>query len=244
MIAADQPACFPADVLVRVSSRSDGTMLDRSRPIDDALVVKNRYAFCRANGIDYDEVAYQRIIYAEDASYQLIGDVDGRSAIRHTLSVVADGLFTGSPGVGLFLPVADCVPMVIFDPARHLLALLHMGRHSTMSDLLPLMIRKFTAHGSRIEELLVWMGPSAGRASYKLEYFAPQDDPAWVPYRDVSEDGIYLDMQGYNRQRCLDAGVTASNIYVSAVDTMTDENYFSHARGDTHDRMAVVAMMR
>lgn len=244
MILADQPTCFPDDVLVRVSSRTDGTMLDRSLPIDDESIVANRQAFCQANGIVYEDVAYQRVVYAEDASYELTADADSRSTVRHTSGVIADALFTETRGVGLFLPVADCVPLVIFDPSRRYLALLHMGRHSTMSNLLPKMIGKFVARGSRADDLFVWMGPSAGRASYKLEHFTAQDDPKWFPYRDIKTDGTYIDMQGYNRQRCIDAGLREANLYLSHVDTMVNDNYFSHAAGDSHGRMAVVAIMR
>lgn len=244
MIATDQPTCFPDDLIVAVSARADGTMLDRSLSIDDVSVVANRRSFCDANHIAYEDTAYQQVVYASDASYELIAEVDRRSTVRYTSGIIADALFTETPGVGLFLPVADCVPVVIYDPVQRYLAMLHMGRHSTMSQLLPKVVRKFVSLGSRSESLIVWMGPSAARASYRLEHFTARDEPDWQPFLDVRADGIYLDMSGYNRQCCLDMGIESDNIHVSSVDTMADENYFSHAKGDVHSRMAVVAMMR
>lgn len=244
MIIADQPDFLPTNVVVGVSSRSDGTMLDRALDTHLPQIIENRKTFCEANGVSYDNVVYQRIVYGDDQTYDHIEEVDATSVSRLTPDVTADALFTKTAGIGLFLPVADCVATVLYDPARRHLALLHLGRHATLADLLPHMLRKFVSEGSDTADLIAWMSPSAQRATYRLEYFDHADDPAWKPYCDVKPDGIYIDMQGYNRQRLLDGGLRVENIHVSPINTMTSEGYFSHAAGDVHGRMAVLAMMR
>ena len=244
MIAADQPPGFPPELLIGFSSRSDGTMLDRSKAFDDVRVVDRRRRFCEMNGINYDDCVYQRIIYTDEATYQVVVEVDGSATAKYTPGVVADALVTSVAGVGLFLPVADCVATVIYDPDLRCLALLHLGRHSTVAGLLPRVLRRFTDQGSHPSRMLVWMSPSAQRRSYRLAYFADQDDARWAPFCDVTPEGVFLDMQGYNRQQCLDAGIAEDNIFVSDRDTMTDEGYFSHAAGDVGDRMALVVMIK
>lgn len=244
MIVSDQPTFLPDDLLVRISSRSDGTMLDRALDTHVPEVIKTRQAFCETNGVSYDGVVYQWIIYGEDQTYEHIEEVDEGSTTKYVSDIAADALFTGKPGVGLFLPVADCVATVIYDPVKRNLALLHLGRHATLTDLLPNMLDLFASKGSNPVDLIVWMSPSAQRATYKLDYFDRKDDPDWQSFCDVKPDGIYIDMQGYNRQRLLDAGVKSENIHTSPINTMTSDDYFSHAAGDTHGRMAVLAMMR
>ena len=59
MIAHHQPTCFPADLLAAVSSKNDGTMLDRTRGRHAADVVDNRQVFCRRAGVRYQDVVYQ-----------------------------------------------------------------------------------------------------------------------------------------------------------------------------------------
>lgn len=243
MIAADQPSCFGRSVLVNFSSRNDGTVLDRAIGVHDGSVVSNRTRFCEAVDVDYGDVVFQRIIYAPTATYELLAEVDARSTTQHTGEVVADALFTEVPGVGLFLPVADCVATVVYDPVGKRLALLHLGRHSTLAGLVAKTIKHFEARGSNARDLIVWMSPSAQRETYKLEYFDQKDDSDWQSYYDVKDDGVYIDMQGYNRQRFIDSGVSMSNIHISPINTMTSDDYFSHAAGDTHGRMAVLAMM-
>lgn len=244
MIAADQFTNLPDNLLFVFSSKEDGSVLDRTKSVHDEQYVQVRSQICRDAGIDYDQVVYQRIIYDENASYSLIADVDARSTTNFTSEVVADGLFTKQRGVGLFLPVADCIVTVIYDPQKHFLAQLHMGRHSTLSDILPRMFRKFSCEGSDITNLLVWMAPAATRQTYRLEYFDLADTPEWCGYVDKKADGYYLDMQGYNREACIAAGVQPDNITISRVDTVRDDHYFSHSAGDVHGRFAGLAMMR
>lgn len=244
MIQTDQPDFLPKDIVVRFSSRSDGTMLDRTRDIHDPALVAARREFCQQNGVNYDDVVYQRIVYSESMTYDTIVEVDERSVTASRRDVEADALCTKKMNVGLFLPVADCVATVLYDPTQRFLAVLHLGRHSTMTDLLPQVIQRFIEAGSQTTDMVVWMSPSAGREHYKLEYFTQRNEPKWRAFYDERPDGIYIDIAGYNRQRFLDAGLLDTNIHVSTVDTMSDDNYFSHAKGDTHGRMALLAMMR
>lgn len=244
MIQKDQPICFPPDVLVSVSSKADGTMLDRAMGVHDGTIVSNRTKLCDQIGVDYGDVVYQRIIYGEDRTYDLIAEVDAGSTTKNTSEVVADALFTRSKGVAMMLPVADCIATVIYDPQQQALAILHLGRHSTVSPLLSRMIDKFTQEGSEVKNLVVWMSPNAHAADYTMEYFDKENDPSWQDFYYKSDKGYHIDMQGYNRQVCLKKSIAEGNIHVSPISTFTSQDYFSHFRGDQTGRFAVVAMMR
>lgn len=63
MIANDQPTCFTHSLLAAVSSREDGTMLNRSIGVHHSSVLENRKHFCAQVGVEYDNVVYQRIVY-------------------------------------------------------------------------------------------------------------------------------------------------------------------------------------
>lgn len=244
LIVADQPDCFPEELLAAISSRHDGTSLDRSIGVHDGSVVSNRTRFCESVGADYGDTVFQRIIYTPQATYELLAEVDERSTTKHTSEVVADALFTETPGVGLLLPVADCIATIVYDPVLRKLALLHLGRHSTLTGLVAKTVSHFEVRGSRAGDLIVWMSPSAARPTYRLDHFDRKDDPEWKPFRDVKEDGVYIDMQGYNRQQFIAAGLETRNIHISPINTMTSDDYFSHARGDARGRMVVLAMIR
>jgi hypothetical protein len=42
---------------------------------------------------------------------------------------------------------------------------------------------------------------------------------------------------------CFPAGVPAANIHVSPINTVTNDDYYSHFAGDTRQRFAVLAYM-
>lgn len=244
MIKTDQPSCFPDDLLASISSKDDGTMLDRAIGVHDGSIVSNRTRFCDQIGIDYKDVVYQRIIYSGDRTYNLICEVDGGSTAKWTSEVVADALFTKSRNVALMLPVADCVATVIYDPVQKTLAMLHLGRHSTLTDLLSRMIGKFITEGSKTEDLIVWMSPNAQASNYVMDFFDHAGEPSWQGYFYKSDDGYHLDMQGYNAAICRQAGIKEGNIYQSDIDTTISDDYFSHSKGDVSGRFVAVAMMR
>jgi copper oxidase (laccase) domain-containing protein len=244
LIVSDQPELFPAELLVRVSSKDDGSVLDRAVGVHDGSIVSNRTRFCDAIGVSYGQMVFQRIIYKDGATYDVLADVDEDSTTEKTSEVIADALFTGTAGVGLFLPVADCVATVVYDPVRKNLALLHLGRHSTFSSLISKTIRHFESRGSSLHDLIIWMSPSVHQDSYKLSYFEFENDPLWQGHYRKNREGYWLDMQGYNKQQFMRCGVSARQVHVSPVDTAKSPNYFSHSHGDTTGRFAVIAMMR
>lgn len=245
MIAADQPTCFLSDLLVAVSSKDDGTMLNRIRGRHVAEVIENRRRFCDQIGVKYDDVVYHVISYDQGQTFDTIADVTEADTTRHNSEgIFADALYTEAVGVGLFLPVADCIATVIYDPKRRALMLVHLGRHSTVAQLMTRAIRYFVERDSQAKELQIWMSPSITQKNYRMDYFDHTNDTNWHNFCHQTADGIYLDMQGFNRSLAIQAGVPADNIVVSPIDTADDLHYFSHSSGDTAGRIAAVVMMR
>ena len=244
MIGSNQPTVFPDDIIVAVSSRDDGTMLDRFKLDHETHDTDNRHAFCKSIGIDYQDVVGQMIVYGDEMTYDFLETVGTEDTSRHVRGVIADGLTTTSVGIGLMLPVADCVATVIYDAHQRQLYLLHLGRHSTLTPFLEETLKSILAAGTDPSDIFIWMSPHAGKDSYVMQYFDNADDPAWQNFYQKTDEGYYLDLAGYNRNVCLSVGVPADRIEVSEVDTVTSAQYFSHSAGDHDKRFAVVAMMR
>lgn len=226
MIASDQPRCFPSDLLVALSSKTDGTMLDRANDFHAETIMRNRQAFCEAAGANYRDCVYQLIRYNDQQTFDKLTDVSRADVTGRVAERAGDVLFTEELGVGLFLPVADCVATVVYDPTKHFLALMHMGRHSTLTEVIAKTVQYFAQKGSKPQDLLVWMSPSAKKDTYRLEWFDYDSDLAWRPFLEKKDGGIYLDLPGYNRQRFLEAGILPDHITISPVDTMKDDRYF------------------
>lgn len=244
MIARDQPDCFPSNIIVAVSSTDDGTMLNRTLGVHSSEVIENRRAFCESRGVSYDSVVYQNIVYGSDKTYDHIAVVDKSMSTASVGGIEADALFTKTPGVGLFLPVADCVATVVYDPTHDYLAMVHLGRDSTVNGLMVKVINKFALEGSSLADLVVWMSPSAKSETYVMQWFDQENEPDWQGFIHKTDSGIHLDLPGFNKAACLAAGVHEDNMHISPINTMTSDQYFSHSMGDVSGRFAVIAMMK
>ena len=245
MIRTDQPTYFPSDLLIAVSSKDDGTMLNRIRGRHVAEVLENRHRFCDQIGVKYDDVVYHVISYDRAQTFDNIAEVTETDTVKHNNEgIFADALYTEMAGVGLFLPVADCIATVIYDPKRRALMLAHLGRHSTVAQLMTRAVQYFVERGSQAKDLQIWMSPSITQKNYRMDYFNHTNDTNWQNFCRQTADGIYLDMQGFNRSLAIRAGVPGDNIFISPIDTADDLNYFSHSAGDTGGRFVVLAEMK
>ena len=245
MIRTDQPTYFPPELLIAVSSKDDGTMLNRIRGRHVAEVLENRHRFCDQIGVKYDDVVYHVISYNQAQTFDNIAEVTETDTVKHNNEgIFADALYTEMAGVGLFLPVADCIATVIYDPKRRALMLAHLGRHSTVAQLMSRAVRYFVERGSQAKDLQIWMSPSITQKNYLMDYFNHANDTNWRNFCRQTADGIYLDMQGFNRSLAIQSGVPGDNIFISPIDTADDPQYFSHSSGDTGGRFAVLAAMK
>ena len=245
MIRTDQPTYFPPELLIAVSSKDDGTMLNRIRGRHVAEIVNNRRRFCDQIGVKYDDVVYHVISYNQAQTFDNIAEVTETDTVKYNNEgIFADALYTEMAGVGLFLPVADCIATVIYDPKRRALMLAHLGRHSTVVQLTSRAVQHFVERGSQAKDLQIWMSPSITQKNYRMDYFDHTNDTNWHNFCRQTADGIYLDMQGFNRSLAIRAGVPSDNIFISPIDTADDPNYFSHSAGDAGGRFAVLAEIK
>ena len=152
----------------------------------------------------------------------------------------------------MFLPSADCVATDVYDHIKKVLAMDHLGSHSTVANLAEKLVgHPMKTYNTDPRDLIIWMAPSLQKQSHILQYadFA-NNNLDWQPYCTRLANGFLLDMQGYNHSRFIAMGVPSENITISSVDTGTNSNYWSHYTETTirgHEappRFAVVCMMK
>lgn len=232
MISVDQPHCFGNAVLAAVSSKDDGQMqFGWGEP--DREVVANRRTFLQRSGLSLEQSVLLRVRYHAAAVYDVIrvvGDADVSECMMRLEGEAADCLVTNIPNIVLFLPVADCVATVVHDPINNVLALAHLGRHSTVANLAEKLVGYLKdKYKSEPKDLVVWMSPSIKKDSYLLHTADFVDDShSWQNFYESTPKGFKVDIQGYNAARFIDCGIQTENIHISTIDTATDDNYWSH----------------
>ena len=220
------------NIIVATSTVEDGSMYNR-RDMSDSAIITNRKNFLAANGIDISQTTRAKITY-DRTDFCQYGSVDASqkgSGMTDNNAVILDALITTDSQHALFLPIADCVGAVLFDPIHHILALAHFGRHALEQDGGRKLVTYLTEHyASDPSQLNIWLTPAAGKDVY----------PIWA-----------LDNKGMKEvmfEQLFAAGVLYENIIDNPTETTSDLHYFSyseHLKGHrTEDGdHAIVAMM-
>ena len=73
--------------------------------------------------------------------------VHGAAVVRDDDAQVADAIFTGAPGAGLAVQVADCAPVLVADPVAGLAGAAHAGRPGLAAGVVPALVAAMMAAG-------------------------------------------------------------------------------------------------
>lgn len=214
-----------------MSTVDDGSM--KAPDLDYASVLPARHKFLSAHSIDSNDTTLVQVTYGGNdfCRYVTLEPRDKGDGLTRPAGIEADALVVTEPGHALFLPLADCVGAVIYDPTKGLLMLSHLGRHNLEQQGGTKCIEYvIQTHGCDPSNLTVWLSPAAGRLHYPLYTF---------------DNRSLLDVATEQLQQ---AGITVANTTVSPIDSAEDDTYFSHSRflageRETDGRHAVVAVI-
>lgn len=148
----------------------------------------------------------------------------------------ADAIFTASPEVTLFMRFADCVPVVLYDPVKKVIGLVHAGWKGTVEGVVTRAVEAMQLeYGSQTQDIFTALGPSIGAHHYEIgdEVAAQvirafgQEAGELLPRRNGS---AHLDLWAANRLLLERAGVR--KIEVCGICTACHpEDWYSH-RGE------------
>ncbi|CAB4947273.1 unannotated protein [freshwater metagenome] len=139
-----------------------------------------------------------------------------------------DALVTSRSGVALLARAADCVPVLLADPATGWIAAVHSGRPGLAAGVVPAAIAHLREHGA--EPSVAWVGPHVCGACYEVPADLQDEVAAVVPEsRSTTSWGTpALDLGAGVRAQLASAGITD----VRSVDACTreDSSWPSHRR--------------
>jgi len=137
-----------------------------------------RAALAGAVGLGPDDVVYAQQVHGAGAAH--VGDRDrGRGARRHADAVPGvDALISTTPGLGVPVMAADCVPLLLVDPGRGVAAV-HAGRAGMAAGVVPAAVRALV--GSEPGRVVAVIGPGIGGCCYELPVALADQVAAAVP---------------------------------------------------------------
>lgn len=232
-------------LLIAHTESQDGNMDERFS--DRSVVMSNRRKFFNQFELNPRLVIEGKQIHSDRI---LLLNAENTKMWVGTNIPGVDGFITDQPEAGLLLKLADCVPVILYDPTHHLLGVFHVGWQGAVKQIylkgLGIMQNQFQTNP---QEVLAWLGPSAQKCCYLSENKPEQiDDPGWQPYIDAKKGGYSVDIPGYILSTLKLSGLKLKNITVDPRCTVEDESLYSHLRSKNNqtaeNRFLVLAKLR
>lgn len=155
-----------------------------------------------------------------------------------------DGMMTDERGIVLGIQTADCIPVLVADSKKRVVAAFHAGWRGTLKRIVENGVGRMRVEfGSRTEDLIAAIGPGIGQCCYAVgeevrsefeSQFAYASDlfcdvydsdpikekypllflTARAPGHSNLGPNLHLDLVEANRRQLLDAGLRAESIFV------------------------------
>ena len=150
-----------------------------------------------------------------------------------------DALITAAAGVWLEIRTADCVPLLLADPVRRVVAAVHAGWRGTAAAIAQVTVETLCRDWEcNPRDLQAAIGPCIGGCCFEVG----DDVAVHFPGHTISAVRLRVDLAGANRQQLVDAGVPAARIEDLGRCTVCDASQFHSFRRDRGDGRMVAAI--
>jgi len=114
-----------------------------------------------------------------------------------------DGLVTATPGLWIGVRTADCAPVILADPVRRAVAVIHAGWRGTVGMIVARAVARMGAEfGSRAADLVGAVGPTIGPCCYEVGPEVARQFAPWWP-----DAGDHVDIGGTLRLQLTELGL-------------------------------------
>lgn len=149
----------------------------------------------------------------------------------------ADAILTSSPRVTLFMRFADCVPILLYDPQRRVVGLVHAGWQGTVQRTAAAAIQSMQSqYGCQPADILAGIGPSIGAHHYPVgpeviaqvrQAFGPDAATLLSVPNGNQQTGVQFDLWAANRLVLEQAGLR--QIEIAGICTACHlDDWYSH----------------
>jgi purine-nucleoside/S-methyl-5'-thioadenosine phosphorylase / adenosine deaminase len=215
------------------------------RPED---VLENRRRAAAALGAGLADFALGSQVHGAVARVVTRADRGRGAAVADAGVGEADALVTSDPGTVVGAMVADCVPILLYDPGAHVIACVHAGWRGTVAGVTGAALDAMVALGTRPGDVIAGIGPAIGPDRYQVGEEVAQavcerfGERAGQVIRADGTGRWLCDLWSANKLLLREAGVAGDNVHVAAVPTGAD--FFSNRSARPCGRFALFARLR
>lgn len=157
-----------------------------------------------------------------------------------------DAFITNKKDVFLTIGIADCTPVLVYDPVTESVGAAHAGWRGTAGKIVQNTLHEMQAQfGTQPKDCYAFVGTCIDTEHFEVgEEVAAQFDPEFVHYFSGNPKPR-IDLKSANKQQLIEMGLPAENIEVSPFSTVLNNDlYFSYRseNGLTGRMLAVIGL--
>ena len=222
-----------------------------SRGDDPDRVRENYRRFLGAIGAEGERLVMSHQVHGDHV--RVVTSADWKSDPYGRIDYEADGLMTATPGVTLVVFASDCIPVLLYDPVRRVIAAVHAGWKGTASGIVTRAVEKMAdVYECTPEHILAAIGPGICANCFETHEDVPNAMMAAMgtqvlQHVQIKDNGKFsVDLKGINAMQLELAGVKKENITVSdECPACLPDKYWSHRKtGENRGSMAAVIQLR
>jgi len=162
-----------------------------------------------------------------------------------------DALITNERGLFICVQTADCVPILLFDPVKKVVAAIHAGWKGTISKIAEKTIGQMTERfGCDPADIVAGIGPSIHIHAYEVGPEVVQaveanfGNHSALLKPSMNEGKAYFDLWEANQTVLMESGVPEENIELMGLCSFEQSDLFYSARRDGTDTGRMVSGIR
>lgn len=225
----------------RAGGRSSGPFarfnLSRGVGDDPVAVAGNRFRLRRELGLD-------GVVFLQQVHGTAVEVVAAGPASSEAPDVPErDAVVTTTPGLGVAVLAADCVPVLLGDPDAGVVGAAHAGRVGAADGVLRSTVDAMTGLGARVERIEVLLGPAICGACYEVPAAMRDEVEAVLPgSASRTRSGTpALDLRAGLTRQLADLGIR--KVGADPRCTREDPDLFSHRRDGRTGRHCAVTWL-
>lgn len=202
-----------------------------------SVVLANQELLCKLADITTEQliIPYQthscNVLVVDEAFMQLSSDA------RHAMLQEKDAVITDMPNVCLCVSTADCVPVLLYDSGREVVASVHAGWRGTVGRIVAHTIQAMREeYDTQVADVHAIIGPCISLEAFEvgIEVYEAFEqvgyDMEQIARWHTEKEKYHIDLPTANRLQLLAEGVTLEQIHDSHICTYTQHQDFFSAR--------------
>ena len=152
-------------------------------------------------------------------------------------------MITNIPDVPLMIYTADCVPIVLVDTKRKVIADIHAGWRGTYAEIVVKTIKSMLNNfGSNPEDIVAIIGPAIGPCCYEVSEDLVDKFNTIVTNKDfkfyiIKEDRFHIDLTKINSYLLEKCGVKKENIHnLNICTSCQNDKFYSYRKDNKTDK--------